>query len=252
MSKAWIRSKRPEFARDVLRDFCLIHQQLDREFGRYDQTGNIDFYFLRDLLGEEMNKGLLWHLKDTAHLLFRNDSKVPVVGQLLDWGLGYIFHECIKLKEDAYQKQNYSPWFQAVQADHDLTPEERLISQELFQLISQTRESIAREVKRIQFILYHCRRMFTFYLSAHSDNALLARFLFDQDTLVRDVFKGGYDALVASIYADGLARLYVLAARSLRQGGWIQDASRAVSLALELDPTGTDVLQEKRIIDNWK
>ncbi|MFW5722632.1 MAG: hypothetical protein ACOCWT_04975, partial [Desulfohalobiaceae bacterium] len=239
MSKAWIRSKRPEFARDVLRDFCLIHQQLDREFGRYDQTGNIDFYFLRDLLGEEMNKGLLWHLKDTAHLLFRNDSKVPVVGQLLDWGLGYIFHECIKLKEDAYQKQNYSPWFQAVQADHDLTPEERLISQELFQLISQTRESIAREVKRIRFILYHCRRMFTFYLPAHSDNALLARFLFDQDILVRDVFKGGYDALVEAIYADNPSRLYVLAARSLRQGGWIRDASRAVSLALDLDPTGT-------------
>ena len=114
MSKYWIDSKKPEFVRDILRDFCLSYQLLSQEFSRYDQTGIIDFYFLLELIGIEMNQGQLWRLKDTAHLLFRSQDRVPELEQLLDWSMGYIFHECTKLKEDAYQQNFYIPWLKKI------------------------------------------------------------------------------------------------------------------------------------------
>lgn len=227
MSKTWVISKIPEFVRDVLRDFCLVSQRLFTEFSRYDQTGQISFVFFKELLGEEMNKGQLWRLKDTSHILFRSRSRPERIGLYLDWCIGYIFHECMKLREDSYQQENYRPWFEMMHGDQNLPPEEKLISKELFTVLEQTNESIEREVSRIRFILFHCRRIFILYLSAHQDNALLARFIFVQEDLVREVFKSSYHELVHSIYRDNPGKLYQLAAQSLEQGGWTQEAAQA-------------------------
>ncbi len=227
MSKSWVKSKFPEFVRDVLRDFCLVSQRLFAEFSRYDQTGQISFNFFRDLLGEEMNKGQLWRLKDTSHVLFRSQARPDRIGLYLDWCIGYIFHECMKLREDAYQQENYRPWFEMMHGNTNLPPEEKLISKELFTVLEQTCESIEREVSRIRFILFHCRRLFTMYLPAHQDNPLLARFFFAQEELVREVFKSSYDELIHGIYQEKPAKLYALAAQSLEQGGWLHEAALA-------------------------
>jgi hypothetical protein len=252
MSISWIQSKKPEFIRDVLRDFCMVHRELDRHFHSYDQTGVVEFEFMRSLLGEEMNKGQLWRLKDTAHLLFRSSTSEALVGQYLDWSIGYIFHECIKLKEDAYQRQIYGPWFEQIKGEHSLTPEEKLLGQELFQVILQTRESILREITRIRFILYHCRRMLIVYLADYGENHLLARFIYDQNDLVQSVFRGDYGELIRSLYADNPEDLYIYASRSLRQGGWMQDAAAAIEQASSIAPHKHGVLQEKKFIDKWR
>jgi hypothetical protein len=65
------------------------------------------------------------------------------------------------------------------------------------------------------------------YLPAHHDNPLLARFLFAQEVLVQEVFKSSYNELIQSIYKDDPAKLYHLAAQSLEQGGWLQEAALA-------------------------
>ncbi|MBT8763465.1 hypothetical protein KFV02_05915 [Desulfohalobiaceae bacterium Ax17] len=251
MSKTWICSKLPEFVRDVLRDFCLVSQQLEQEFQYLDQTGQIRFQFFKDILGEKMNKGQLWHLKDTAHILFKHDPKAKLIGQYLDWSLGYIFHECMKLREDAYQQENYRPWFEEIQSQQSLSPEERLITQELLQVIEQTKESIDREVKRVRFIQFHCRRLFILYLPYHKDNPLLARFLFARHELVKNVFKtGGYNELIQAIYGDAPEHMYILAAQSLRLGGWIDEARQAIKQAHQMAPNNKLVLQEMKLIDN--
>jgi hypothetical protein len=252
MSKSWIQSKKPEFVRDVFRDFCMVHRELDRHFQQYDQTGLVEFEFIRNLLGEEMNKGQLWRLKDTAHLLFRSSVREPLVGHYLDWSIGYIFHECIKLKEDAYQRQIYGPWFEQIKGEHALTPEEKLLGQELFQVILQTRESILREITRIRFILFHCRRMLIVYLADHRENHLLARFIYDQNDLVQSVFRNDYWELVRSMYSDNPEDLYIYASKSLRQGGWMQDAAAAIEQASSMAPHKLAVLQEKKFIDKWR
>ena len=111
-----------------------------------------------------------------------------------------------------------------------LTPEEQHIGSELYAVIKQTSESIEREVRRIRFIIFHCKRLFILYLPLHHENPLLARFLYAQSDLVHGVFKGYAEELVHAIYAQGVHRMYALAAQSLEEGGWMDEAAKARQL----------------------
>ena len=250
MSKAWITEKLPEFVRDMMRDFCLSADILESQFTMFDQANQVSFEVLHDLVGEEMNKGLLWRLKDTAHHLFRNDSKPGLSGQFLDWSIGYVFHETMKLKEDAYQQQNYGPWFRELM-DRELPEAEHLISRELFQVVLQTNESIRREIARVRFFFSQCRKLMLVYLTDQGENPLLGRFLFEQNALVRKIFGQDYDSLLETIYGDSPELMYIMASQSLRQGGWMTHALEAVELALVACPSSPRVLREKQIVDTW-
>lgn len=248
MSKAWIMAKRPEFVRDMFRNFCQACGFLDQQFERYDRVGSVEFEQLRDLIGEESFKGLLWRLKDTAHHVFRNDPEDPIGGRFLDWSMGYIFHECIKLKEDSYQQLTYAPWLREMAVEGTSG---RDVAGQLLNLPAQTEESMRREIARIRVILDQCKRLLPVYLSRHSDNALLARLIFSQNDMVRRVFGNLYEDLINGIYAGQPWMLYVLASRSLRLGGWMEQAREAVAEAYIIKPDEKIVLQEKKIIDNW-
>ncbi len=250
MSKAWIQAKHPEFVRDLFKFFCQACDSLEEQFLRFDDDGTVEFGVLRELVGLETNKGLLWRMKDTAHHVFRNDPHSQLGGQFLDWAMGYIFHETIKLKEDAYQKQNYAPWFHKLY-EGDLNESEKEIIEQLFLVLNQTEESMRRESDRIRFIISKCRQLLPYYLNRYSENELLARYIFSENGLVRSVFGDDYDTLIAAIYGDEPERMYILASQSLRMGGWTDEAANAVKRAMEKNPTSKMVLQEKKIIDNW-
>jgi hypothetical protein len=223
---------------------------LERQFIRFDEDGTVEFDVLKDLVGSEMNKGLLWRMKDTAHHVFRNDPHAQLGGQFLDWALGYIFHETLKLKEDAYQKQNYAPWFHRLY-EGELDNSEKDVTAQLFQVLNQTEESMRREIDRIRFIFAKCRQLLPYYLRRYSDNVLLARYIFSQNELVRSVFDTEYEGLVFAIYGHEPERMCILASRSLRLGGWVEEAKQAMEEAVRVNPASKMVLQEKKIIDNW-
>lgn len=251
MSSTWFDEKRDEFCRDLLRDYCLSVETLEKLFQEFDRSGRVVFEDLRDLLGEEMNKGLLWRLKDTAHHLFREGGTSSPVGQFLDWCIGYIFHESMKLKEDAYQQQNYAPWFRSMQ-ERELPEQDLIISRELFQLLMQTTESMQREIRRIRFLFGECRKLFPMYLSDQGENHWLARFLFKRNAIVREVFAQGYRELIRGIYGSAPESMYVMASRSLREGGWMQQAAEAAGQACEINPESEPARREKEIVDTWR
>mgnify|MGYP000220399612 CR=1 FL=1 len=251
MTLNWLYTKKDEFVTDILRNFCITQQQLTHEFRQYYQTQKINFEQLADLLGQEMNQGRLWRLKDSAHLLFRKFPDHTLSGKFLDWSIGYIFHECMKLKEDAYQLQNYVPWFQGVLDDSDLNQTERDTGHALYQLINQTQESIRREVERINFILDKCRLIFINYLPDHYENFLLARFIYNRNDMVREVFGDYYQDLILAVYGENPENLYLFAAQSFRQGGWWQKAQDALQEAININPDNTEVLHEKKLIANY-
>ncbi|QJB56383.1 hypothetical protein [Pseudodesulfovibrio sp. zrk46] len=246
----WVQVKHPEFVRDLFKFFCQSCEVLEDQFHMFDEDGTLQFEVFKDIVGNEMDKGLLWRMKDTAHHVFRNDPHSQLGGKFLDWAIGYIFHETIKLKEDAYQKQNYAPWFHEL-SEQDLQTSEKDITGQLFQILSQTEESIRREIERIRFIIAKCRQLLPYYLRRYSDNVLLARYIFSQNERVRAVFKDEYDGLIHAIYGPESERMYILASQSLRLGGWLEEAAEAVNQALEQNPSSKMVLQEKKIIDNW-
>lgn len=246
MPNTWLRNKHPELVTDLLRNFCLIHQSLELEFSRHSRTGQIDFNALSELIGQDMNQGRLWRLKDTAHLLFRVLPDPPAVGQLLDWSIGYIFHECMKLKEDAYQLQVYVPWFKSIQLNPEFNSTEQLVGAELDSLTAQTRKSIRLEVERVTFVLRQCRKLFVHYLPLHAANPLLARLIYDNMALMQEVFKDDHAPLIRAVYGEPPGRLYLLAAKSFRLGGWLDKAEVAVQSALDIDPTDSLYAEEKK------
>ena len=211
MPSGWLRDKMPEFVRDVFRGFCLAAECLEGQATLFDQETRVEFKVLDELLGQVTNKGLLWRLKDTAHHVFRARPDATAVGRFLDWGMGYIFHETMKLKEDSYQLLNYGPMFENLLADP--MPElETQVGDELFKVLSQTKESMRREIDRIRFIMAQCRKLLPVYLSGYAFNPLVARFIFMDNELVRRVFGGG-------VRRSGGLHLQGQARAALRAGG---------------------------------
>lgn len=269
MSRRWVEAHQAEFARDVVRDYCLVCSELDAQFNRFAKSQTISFPVMRDLLGTAMNKGLLWRLKDTAHHLFRqvppqnlyshkrfcliNQPKTVLqpeqedpLSHMLDWSIGYVFHECVKLKEDAYQHQHYAPQYKAL---HKMLLHESLeaVVEPLGMTLDQTCESMAREIKRIRYILASSRKLLCFYLERHKENTLLARLIHDNNALVRDVFAEEYETLLSSLYGTQTQRLHNYAAFALMDGGRLEEAHEAITMSRKLRPDCAEarILQEK-------
>jgi hypothetical protein len=236
MTTAWLKNKEHEFITEIFRNFCLVHQRLLEECISPENTHCVRFDCLDELIGQETNQGRLWRLKDTAHLLFRSFlPDTPLSGRSLDWALGYLFHECMKLKEDAYQLTKYVPWFESIAPEKNLSSDQNSLGQDLKVIASQTAESIDREVQRIQSVLSLCRKLFIVFLPHHRDNSLLARYIYVNMSRVRSVFGPQTAILLHSVYGSKQDDLVRLAARNLRQGGWINDADQALQ-ALEGAP----------------
>lgn len=231
----WIKNNREAFERDVLQDFCLAWHELSEQFARMRETGTISFPVLRSLVGDNMGKGLLWRLKDKAHHLLREAEEYTSAGLLLDWTLGYIFHESMKLMEDAHQYQYYVPRLAAF-SDQQLPPDVAQLLGNLMQIQYQTEESIKREGTRLEGLFLQCRKLFCLYFADQPGHRPLARLLYDRSELVRDTFQEDYRLLVEAVYGLEPERLYIEAALSLMESARTENSRLAIEHALAVNP----------------
>ena len=244
MNGGWLVANRDFLVRDLVRDYCTVYSLLADQRRRFEADGAVSYSALRDLLGESMRKGVFWRLKDTAHHLFRNtphavdlteaDAPPPPDGDpaprtlpdgtddpraleaLIDWCVGYAFHECAKLKEDAFQGQHYAN--RLVQIARSMT-----VSAEAYNplrgLGGQTAESSTRELARIMHVLGHGLRLLARYLAAERQNTRLARWLASEEALAAKAFGPSYNLLLDALYDSDRERLYLLAARDFLEAG---------------------------------
>ena len=253
MSGRWLLANRAFFVRDLVRDYCTVFRLLSDQRRRFERDGAVSYSALREQMGEAMRKGVFWRLKDTAHHLFRNASRSAraapegqgvgprqcaagphpdgltaqsPVEALIDWCVGYAFHECAKLREDAFQGQHYANCLTQLGRHPAVTDE---LYGPLSALAAQTAESSARELGRILHVLSHGLFLLTRYLANEGDNSRLARWLACEEPLAREVFGRHYPALLTALYGDEPARLYALAARDLLESGRME-AARALLL----------------------
>jgi hypothetical protein len=227
--------------RDFLRDYCQVYSALEEQCQRFMLSGTLSYAVLRDLVGSDEQNGLFRLLKDSAHHLFRDDE-ANMAGMLLDWAVGYAFHECVKLMEDAFQYQHYRNRFLEFQA-RAAAQEEQAVEQ-LFPLLSQTRESAQRELTRIIHTLSQCRGLLVHYLAPYGSASRLARLLLEREELVRRVFGDMYPPLLEALYGQERERMLLLAAEDFLAGGRPQAALEvlaklhAVPHALEAEAAG--------------
>ena len=255
MNGRWSPERKAFLVRDLVRDYCQVYEGLEEQRRRFDHEGAVSYSSIRDLLGEAMRKGVFWRLKDTAHHLFRNSqSQTPdkdaillwqysgsrhpdgLVSQqpveaLIDWCVGYAFHECAKLREDAFQRQHYANRLAQLGRHQGVTAE---LYDPLRRLGEQTAESSSRELQRILHVLRHGLFLLLRYLEGQEDNTHLTRWLVMEEARARAVFADLYDALLSALYGSRPQRLYMLAAWDLLEAGRSEEARCMLECAARL------------------
>ncbi len=240
----WVQKNRTDFERDVIRDFCHASVQLREQFERFETTRTLSFPILRGLIGEPMNKGLLWRLKDKSHHIFLRARPVAPSGLLLDWTLGYIFHETLKLMEDAHQRQYYAPQLRSLNGA-GTEPDIANIAEAFQGILEETVESMRRESERVAALLTHSRRLFCLYFAGQSRHRPLARFLSDNEPLARRAFGDDFDDFVRAVYGNEPERMYIEAAHSLLESARGPAATGAIERALAVNPASADARELK-------
>lgn len=247
MSKHWFEANASRLMAEIMRDFCVVSIALEEQFSRFDGAGNLSYAVLREVLGDQMDRGILWRLKDTAHHLLRDAPGSPVSGRLLDWTVGYIFHETLKLLEDAHQHQYYAPSLMGLVADNPAMDLDAVARDFTFMAL-ENQEDMARRVWRIRKLLAHARLFFHRCYAGHADNKYLARFFHDREDLARKTFAGEYEKLVRAVYGETPHVLFLQAALSLRNVGKTALAKDALVKARALAPESPDVAAAAKII----
>ncbi len=249
--------------RDLLRDFCVVHGILQEQAQRFAHSQTISYAVLRELLGEAVSKGVFWRLKDTTHHLFRKsregkrsfegygmheDFSIPqgeehsakVLESLVDWCIGYAFHESCKLREDAFQLQHYSN--RLLQLEKRACEYTNVI-EALTPFTAQTKQSIEREMQRILGVLEQARTLLLTFYASQGQNGHVARFMASEQHLVQQCFGQSYAVLMQALYGGDNAQMYVLAAKACVDGGHRQEAKVFVAQAQELG-ANTGLVQE--------
>ncbi len=255
MSGYRLVSRNESHLRDLLRDYCTVYLSIQEQVKRYRRDGNVSFTVLRTLVGEPLRKGVFWRLKDLSHLLFMGEGDgdfqdYAQAGQLVDWCIGYAFHECCKLREDAFQGQHYAMRLVQYTRSEDMAG---TLSLPLKHLADETAESSQRELNRIVRVLREGMQLLVRIMPAASDNCSLARFILTEKANVQQAFHTLFPELLKSLYGASPQRMHTLAAIDFMDCGRKSEALYWLQAARdegELDEEGERMLLALESVDS--
>lgn len=237
MEQEWLRERHQLFVKNIVKDFfeCYaffkdLKEHVCRHGVRYD---GLDFW-----VGTEEKRGRLWILKDLCHLIW-SDSESAIKdsdGVMFDWMIGAIFHEAMKLKENAYMIERYRNTFPD-KAAAILNGTGTKVVQEFFD--EMTHEA-RRSISRIDWLFEHAQGHLLQVMKGERSNPLLVRFLLEWHERskegVIDFLGHGPEMLLNTLFGKGFDRAYCLAGESYLEGGWFIEAREAFGKALQINP----------------
>lgn len=244
MKNVWLESRRDVFLRDLVQDFIEAKLYVDILCEEHRTNATLPYSQLDAWIGTETKKGALWNLKDQCHNLFRNSgTKSNLYEHLFDWTIGSIFHEAIKLKEDAYQLETYKPLLEQEIYQHNAVLARTI--RDYFEVIENARKNLAEEIERINHLFSKALLHLIEILPLHRENILLMRFLLDNTKQLSEKVFGtkAFNQIVRALFPEGLVSAYLCVAEKCIQSGWYRDATRYLKKALRLDAANEKALQ---------
>jgi len=231
----WVASRRHLFVRNLLKEFFETFDTFVRIYEHYISCDEASFEEIDRLVGTESRKGLLWQLKDSCHRLWRDaDPKEDLHGRLLDWALGSLFHEAMKLKENAYMYQHYRPLAEELQVDQP-AGSIRFCGVEGQRFIERTSREIRRQMENIASLFNRGSFLLRLMLVDQAGNPLLVRFLLEEEARLGVLWGESLDALFAEMYPLMPETGYCVAAASYLNDQWYEQASQAYQRALAVN-----------------
>ena len=237
----WFEQRKELFFKDLVYNFLQSKIFFDDLYQYYKKNNTIVFERMDFWVGNEINKGPLWNLKDNCHKLFRkSESKINLSEYLFDWTLGSIFHEGVKLKEDVYQLEVYLPSYDKIDTSKDAEEIEETL-EEYFSVIDKATRNLDAEMESIKYLFLKATERLDELLVNHADNGLLLRFLLGNKKLVeKSLGKNSLKDIISSLYPGKPESAYLTAGKSCLKGGWFKEAIKHLKKALEINPHYTE------------
>jgi len=249
MAQEWLLERRDLFLRNVVKDFfqCQVFfndlKEHTQKYGvRYD---GFDFW-----VGTEEKKGRLWQLKDLCHVIWdETTSKEDPDGVMFDWMVGAIFHEAMKLKENAYMFERYQKSYPEGTKDIINGNGTKVVKEFFEEMIFE----VKRCIRRLDWLFKHAERHLFQVLQKEKENPLLLRFLLADTNGIPEEedwqrWKGP-KKLLEVLFPEGLDRAYCIAGESLLEGGWFQEARAAFEKALNINPECKEAKSGLRLLE---
>jgi len=235
VANRWFEGRKDLFFRDLVHNFLESKIFFDQLYRYYRTNKTVPFERMEYWIGSETKKGPLWSLKDICHMLFRKTgSRISLSEYLFDWTVGSIFHEGMKLKEDAYQLEAYLPSAESVDAS-DTTEDIDEILAEYVTVIAKANRNLGAEIKSMRSLFAKASERLRELLVMHAHNGLLVRFLLEHGELLERAF-GTHSSqeVLSSLYPQHPERAYFTAGKSYLSGGRYEEAKHYFTKALEM------------------
>ncbi|GEM_PF-726715 len=260
-NQSWTDEKRDILLKDLTRRFFSARAFFN-DLKEHTQRYGIRFDGFHFWVGTEMDKGVLWEMKDMAQVLWgeARSSKEPE-GAVLCWMLGALFHEAMKLKENAYMLDKYNSTFpsQAMELLSVRGAEDGAFStvqEKRNRFFEDTRRECTRSMRRVDCLFESASDLLLHILEKEKENPLLIRYLVEEAENSRNQPEAnqGYSPqeVLDRLFPAEIDRAWYLAGESYLDGGWFDEARASFEKALEINPESPDAraglhLLERRI-----
>lgn len=198
------------------------------------------------MVGSEVAKGPLWQLKDLCHRLWPEEEHGHnLEGSLIDWLVGSMFHEAMKLKENIYILNSYGQAaFRLSGPDssdgpirpYPETPLPRLTQiMDVKGLIRRIVVDVIRQMDQLAFLLGQTSYMLRTILPGLTNNMLVIRLLVEQEDVVEELWGEKADAVFADMFYDAPEQGFCAAGRSYLNSQWYARALAMYRRAAAVD-----------------
>jgi hypothetical protein len=238
----WFKERRDHFIKELVEGYFECRALFNHILWGYENNGKIKYSMMDLCVGSETKKGPLWNLKDASHNLFRNQaSKIDLVEYIFDWTVGSIFHEVMKLKEDVYQLEAYTPDEEKIKEagnDEGL----QMIMEEYHIIIDNAQRSLKSEIYNIQYLFSKSDYLLKCLLSQHSNNGLLLRFLIKNYSWIQELLSEEFlPNILKAMYGEEWDKAFIVAAKSYLNGGWFEEAKEVLEMGIKLFPHSQEI-----------
>ncbi|MDW7772940.1 MAG: hypothetical protein SCH71_08625 [Desulfobulbaceae bacterium] len=260
----WFENRRDFFIRKVVDEFLSMYCGFQEVYAVYlrcrapylngsdhlviDSDGNMFRIWeqLTRMVGSESDKGPLWRLKDLCHLVWPEGTyDHDRSGSLVDWLIGSIFHEAMKLKENvyllnrygsaAYKMKEYSIDIPVTALSARAPTLENIVDVE--GVINGAAADVVKQMEQIAFLFITSSYMLRMILPAYAGNAFIIRLLIEREALVERFWGESLEDIFNDMYCGDAAEGFCRAGRSYLSGQWFFKALVMYKRAIKVNPT---------------
>ena len=195
---------------------------------------------LAAMVGTERDNGPLWRLKDLCHRIWPQERRAEHVrGALVDWLIGSLFHEAMKLKEDLYLLAAYTPAAVALGGftDRDAGRADPAIARlvDIRAMVGRIAGDVDGQMERMGVLFAQTTILLRTMLPELATNPLVLRLLLEMEEAVAEFWGESLEDLFADTFGGSPAVGFCLIGSSYLRGQWYRQALTAYRRALACD-----------------